>query len=62
MTVAPHCGRCCGTYEHPACGGPERVPSRFQIFFTAFASVHGGALVEGWQLFGAASLFGAAAE
>jgi hypothetical protein len=25
-------------------------------------SVHGGALVEGWQLFGAASLFSAPAE
>jgi hypothetical protein len=37
-------------------------PISISIFFTAFASVHGGALVEGWQLFGAASLFGAAAE
>jgi hypothetical protein len=27
-----------------------------------FASVHGGALVEGWQLFAAASLFSEAAE
>ncbi len=27
-----------------------------------FASVHGGALVKGWQLFGAASLFSEAAE
>jgi hypothetical protein len=30
--------------------------------FGRFASVHGGALVEKWQLFGAAALFSEAAE
>jgi len=40
----------------------QRAGSGPISIFTAFASVDGGALVEGWQLFGAASLFSAAAE
>jgi len=37
-------------------------PISISNFFTAFASVHVGRWSKGWQLFGAASLFGAAAE
>jgi hypothetical protein len=57
-----------GVYEalHEAGSGAPPVLVAFGDYdamrLRQFASVHGGALVEGWQLFAAASLFSEAAE
>jgi len=39
-----------------------RLAITIRVRLRQFAPVHGGALVESWQLFGTASLFGEAAE
>jgi hypothetical protein len=57
--------RWCRRYIKPNSGAPP-VLVAFGNYDTArlrqFASQYGGALVDGWKLFGAASLFSEAAE